>query len=127
MNTAELLGLALEPHFSGGVCLCVHEAVADQMAAEGWGDKPMQARVIEHLARCQAVMARRIKCPVWDTCAARIETEQRMAESDKTRWGDTFWPSRLAGGFIDQFRFAHPPTAPRRRRVKKMLVQDRLF
>jgi hypothetical protein len=107
VSTADLLGLALEPLFRGGVCMCVHEAVADQMIADGWGDRPLQARINEHLAYCHAIMNRKVKCPAWDTCAARIETEKRMVKRDKARWGDTFWPHRLSRGLTDQFRFSH--------------------
>jgi len=95
MNTslADIMGSSHEARSSSG-CICIHVAVADQMAAEGWLDPrvPVQMRIVEHCRRHEAILARQIKCPAWDTCPDRMKTEQRRANPDMAAWEDAFRP-----------------------------------
>jgi len=95
MNTslADIMGSSHEARSSSG-CICIHVAVADQMAAEGWLDPrvPVQMRIVEHCRRHEAILARQMKCPAWDTCPDRMKAEQRRANPDMAAWEDAFRP-----------------------------------
>lgn len=134
MNTslADIMGSSHEARSSSG-CICIQMAVADQMAAEGWLDPrvPVQMRIVEHCRRHEAILARQIKCPDWDTCPDRMKAEQRRANPDMAAWEDAFRPSRLAKASGRKGRIAQLPkehrSSPQRPKSQTEAVQADLF
>jgi hypothetical protein len=49
-------------------CLCLIQAIADEMDAEGWQDNPAGERVAESVARCHQILQGERACPIAVTC-----------------------------------------------------------
>jgi hypothetical protein len=50
------------------VCLCLIQAIADEMDAEGWQERPASERVTESVARCHQILQGECVCPIAGTC-----------------------------------------------------------
>lgn len=130
-DLAEILGASREARSNSG-CICIHIAIADQMADESWNDNriPDRMRIVEHRRRHQAILSRQMKCPAWDTCSDRIRAKRRRDNPAMATWEIAFGP-RLKRGRKDQLALPsvnpiHQPPPKRQQKSQCIGIQIEL-